>query len=252
MTPMKRLVAVALVVTGMVPLALGQRGGARGGGGAGRGVTMSAPRGGFALSSRFSYTGARIGYSPAVSGRAYTSALPAFRAGSGVPVRRPVYGEPVRRRVPHLGVPYGVAVPYGVVGWVGPGYLDDSSSPVDAGAANYATSGAGTQPYTSPDGSGYPGGYGPPPVEQASVPPNSYPSPAYTPQPPPVDEESVTLVFKDGRAAEQIHNYILTPKTLFVQDEHHRIIPVDQLDLAATAKVNLDKGVVFQLPEARK
>jgi hypothetical protein len=60
--------------------------------------------------------------------------------------------------------------------------------------------------------------------------------------------EAVTLVFKDGRPPEQIHNYILTRTTLFVRDQHARKIPTDQLDLAATAKVNQDAGVDFQLP----
>jgi hypothetical protein len=72
--------------------------------------------------------------------------------------------------------------------------------------------------------------------------------PAYAPQPPPADEEAVTLIFKDGRPSEQIHNYILTAKTLYVQDERRRVIPVEQLDLAATEKANLDAGVEFQLP----
>jgi hypothetical protein len=245
---MKRLVAVALLVAGMVGQASAQRGGARGGGG-GRGVAMAAPRAGFALSSRFSYTGARIGYAPTVSAGAYArSALPAFRGGPGVPVRRPINGEPLRRRAPYAGIPYGYAAPYGVAGWLGPDYLDDSYAPADAGSA-YGANGANAQPY-SPDNSGYPGGYGPPPVEQASVPPDSYP-PASAPQPPPANEEAVTLIFKDGRPAEQIHNYILTSKTLFVQDDRHRIIPVDELDLAATQKANLDKGVLFQLPTTR-
>jgi len=241
---MKRLAAVALLVAGMVGPVWGQRGGARGGGGAGRGVAMSSSRGGFALSSRFSYTGARIGYSPSVSIGTYTNALPAFRAGSGVPVRRPVYGTPGRYRTPYMAVPYGYALPYGAANWLGPDALDSSYAPADAGPAYNGTV---AQPYTSPDNSGYPGGYGPPPMEQA--PPDGY-APAYAPQPP-ADEEAVTLIFKDGRPSEQIHNYILTPKTLFVQDEHHRIIPVDQLDLAATVKANLDAGVVFQLPQNR-
>jgi hypothetical protein len=72
--------------------------------------------------------------------------------------------------------------------------------------------------------------------------------PAYAPQPPPADEEAVTLIFKDGRPSEHIHNYILTAKTLYVQDEHRRVIPVEQLDLAATEKANLDAGVEFRLP----
>ena len=63
-------------------------------------------------------------------------------------------------------------------------------------------------------------------------------------------EAAVTPVFKDGRPPEQIHNYLLTRTTLYVRDQHHRDIPLNQLDLAATQKVNHDAGVDFQLPEA--
>jgi hypothetical protein len=66
----------------------------------------------------------------------------------------------------------------------------------------------------------------------------------------PASQEAVTLVFADGRPSEQIHNYMLTRSTLFVLDQHHRDIPLDELDLAATAKVNHDAGIDFHLPEA--
>jgi hypothetical protein len=36
---------------------------------------------------------------------------------------------------------------------------------------------------------------------------------------------------------------------LYVRDQHHRDIPLDQLDLDATEKVNHKAGVDFQLPE---
>jgi hypothetical protein len=79
-----------------------------------------------------------------------------------------------------------------------------------------------------------------------------YSSPSNQAQPSPVPEsvEAVTLVFKDGRPPEQIHNYVLTRTTLYVRDQHLRMIPTDQLDLAATAKVNQAEGVDFQLPSA--
>jgi hypothetical protein len=63
-------------------------------------------------------------------------------------------------------------------------------------------------------------------------------------------EDAVTLVFRDGRPSEQIHNYLLTRTTLYVLDQHHRDIPTDLLDMAATAKVNHDAGINFQLPGA--
>lgn len=98
-----------------------------------------------------------------------------------------------------------------------------------------------------------PADYGPqpypvPPVEQAeAIPPDPY-RPAY--EKPLEPEAAVTLVFKDGRPSEQIHNYMLTRTTLYVQDEHRREIPVDDLDIAATKKINKAEGVDFQLPGA--
>ena len=62
------------------------------------------------------------------------------------------------------------------------------------------------------------------------------------------DDQAVTLIFKDGRAPETIHNYALTRTTLYVTDGRAREIPVAALDLAATEKVNRAAGVRFQLP----
>jgi hypothetical protein len=68
----------------------------------------------------------------------------------------------------------------------------------------------------------------------------------------PDSEDAVTLIFKDGRPPEQIHNYILTRGTLYVGDRHHPDIPVDQLDVTATAKANQDAGADFRFPNANR
>jgi len=60
----------------------------------------------------------------------------------------------------------------------------------------------------------------------------------------------VVLVFRDGRAPEQIHNYMLTRTTLYVQDGRGREIPLDEIDLAATQRLNGDVGVEFRPPDA--
>jgi hypothetical protein len=62
-------------------------------------------------------------------------------------------------------------------------------------------------------------------------------------------EDALTLIFRDGRPAEQVHNYVLTRTTIFVRDQHHHDIPLEQIDLAATQKVNHEAGIDFQLPE---
>ena len=66
------------------------------------------------------------------------------------------------------------------------------------------------------------------------------------------EEEPVTLVFKDKRPSEHIHNYVMTRTTLYVQDEHHREIPLGQLDLAATERVNHSAGISFEVPSGAR
>jgi hypothetical protein len=73
--------------------------------------------------------------------------------------------------------------------------------------------------------------------------PDSEPAPASAAEVP-----ATTLVFKDGRPNQQIHNYMLTSTTLSILDRNRREIPVDQIDLAATAKANRAAGVEFSLP----
>jgi hypothetical protein len=90
-----------------------------------------------------------------------------------------------------------------------------------------------------------------PPWPYSNAPVNSPQSPSQTaaePQP----GESVTIVFNDGRPPEKIHNYLLTPATLYVMDQHRSEIPVNQLDLAATEKVNREAGIDFRLPGPSK
>ena len=61
----------------------------------------------------------------------------------------------------------------------------------------------------------------------------------------------VTLIFKDGRPPEEIRNYLLTPDTIYVLDQHNRAIPLNSLNLAATAKANAEDGD-FILPANSK
>jgi len=64
-------------------------------------------------------------------------------------------------------------------------------------------------------------------------------------------EAPITLVFRDGRPNEKIHNYMLTATTLSVLDQQRWDIPLDEIDLAATAQVNLEAGVEFAVPIRR-
>jgi hypothetical protein len=267
---MRRLIAVAIVVAGVALPVCAQRGGGHGGGGhsgggfAGHSGSFASHSGGFAGHSapafRSSYAPmSRPGFmgAPQASANRYAAAARSLSAGrgpvGGYPYRRP--GAPDRRsdyrgddryRRPYIPA-YGLGFPSGFSIW--PGSLLDDGFYDDPGF--YDNSGYDDSNYANP---APPADYGPqqypaPPDGQADVvPPGPY-RPAYAqPQPPPEPESAVTLVFKDGRPSEQIHNYMLTRTTLYVQDEHRRQIPVDDLDLAATQKVNKDAGVDFQLP----
>jgi hypothetical protein len=101
-------------------------------------------------------------------------------------------------------------------------------------------------PYEAPPANDY----GPPSAPSYTPwPYGSQPAPSQSePSSPPPPEAPVTLVFKDGRPPQQIHNYLLTATTLSVLDQHRQDIPVDQIDLAATEKVNRAAGVPFALP----
>jgi len=156
--------------------------------------------------------------------------------------RRPAAPPVIRYRRPDrnaVGVPYGYYGLNGNFGWVDtnyPGYYPDSAPYYDATAAQ--------QPV--PD-------YGPPPPDQAQqTPPEDAPRYSVLPhtQSPPAAEDAVILIFKDGRPPQQIHNYILSRTMLYVRDQRHQDIPVDQLDLAATQKANENSSVDFRLPVA--
>jgi hypothetical protein len=153
-----------------------------------------------------------------------------------------------RYRRPY-GRTYAFGYPYAVTGWVGPAYpgyfdssfYDDSAAPSQSVAYSDDASGAAPLPPQVDSNSN----------DQPEVQPAPVFRPAYVrqqPEPEPASETAVTVIFKDGRPSEQIHNYMLTRTTLYVQEQHLRKIPVDQIDLEATSRANLDAGVDFSLP----
>lgn len=233
---MRRLAAAAMVVVWMVLPACAQRSAGRGGF---SGHSAPALHGGGSTARGFS--GVRGGHAP---GRAIAGPRSYQRTASGAFRRRPVYPPPYsgswRYRRPYVS-PYG-GIAYGLSGWIPPYYLaypDDGGEDESASAADSIPEGYDQQADEQ----------GPPPWpsthDQGPVAPayaNARPAPAAE------NEAAVTLIFRDGRPAEQIHNYILTRDTLFIGDRHPTQIPVDQLDLDATVKVNRDAGVDFRLP----
>jgi hypothetical protein len=61
---------------------------------------------------------------------------------------------------------------------------------------------------------------------------------------------ATALVFRDQHV-EEVRNYAISGGTLWVLNDHQagKKIPLAQLDLAATARINDDRGVDFQVPK---
>ena len=71
------------------------------------------------------------------------------------------------------------------------------------------------------------------------------PPPPAAPQPPPIP---TTLVFRDGRQM-SIQNYAIVGNLLWVLDQRNQIkIPLTDLDVDATQKINRSNGVRFTVP----
>lgn len=273
---MRRLAAVALVVVGLAVPVYAQRAASHSGAQShaspafhGGGFHVSGPRG---FSGGFGGSAPRGSVHPGFNrqtaprysaGRAPFIMARGSHGGNGGRLgdrsgdRDRDHGRGHRRR-PYIS-PYGFGYPYpgyGAFGWIDPYPLDDlgDSDDTDASSSDAASENPGSE--------GSDQGYGAPP-EQPWQPPQSetpWQPPTRGPYRPsgnlsipaaaPSNEEAVTLIFKDGRPAEQIHNYVLTRTTLFVGDQQRREIPTDQIDLAATAKANRDAGIDFSLPGA--
>lgn len=232
---MKRVLAIGLIVAGVAFPAFCQRGSAHGGF-AGRG-------GGF-----------HGGSSPSFGRRSAGPGLASGYRGRGGGWG---YAGRGRFRLPYAPF-YGPVLPYGYVpwgDWLDYGFPDDSGEDQDSQyppEPMYAPD--EMPPYGVPDSAAQP--YGPPGRYGAETPPPDRAAPRQpyraAAEPPAAataqTQEPLMLVFKDGRPAQQVRNYILTPEWIYIQDENRRAIPVDQLDLTATAQVNRQAGVDFQLP----
>jgi hypothetical protein len=233
---MKRLVAIALVLAAAVLPASAQRGGSRGGF-SGRGLS-GASRPSFGGNSNFSHYSSGISRRPIASANSRSS----FYPGSRLPIGRPVRSRyPIRRGTPVRGLAYGFP---GAVSYVGYPFLN---TPFDAGYdPGYAESPPIPYAAPAPDpayGYSFPQDQ-PPPYQAEQQRPAAVVRSANVPEP-----VATTLIFKDGRAPEKIHNYLTTRSTLTVIDgPRHHDIPVADLDIPATVQANRDAGSGFQLP----
>jgi hypothetical protein len=126
---------------------------------------------------------------------------------------------------------------------------DDNGPPEQQLDPNY-----GDSPEFAPEPQYQQPQYGPPgatPPPPPDVPQQRYQPPAQKSAPSmPTTETATTIIFKDGRPSEQIHNYAMTQWTIFVMDQQHHQIPLEEVDVAATEKANQAVGIDFQVPES--
>lgn len=255
---MRSLAAIALIVAGFVIPVCAQRGGGHGGSsGHSGGFSGHAGITGHSTAAFHGSGPARSAPSRLVAPRNFAGMRPLGAVSSFRPrnpgnqaARQPYRGRGDGHRRPYIS-PYGLGYPYyGYAPWLDAydPYLFGSED--DSDNSNTQAAPADTGQYQDGDYAQQPPIPYQQPPEQYPLPPGGpYASPPNNVQPASVTEsEAVTLIFKDGRPPEQIHNYLMTRTTLYVQDEHKRSIPVDQLDIAATAKTNQDAGVDFQIP----
>jgi hypothetical protein len=241
---MKALGAVALTVAGLAIPLCAQRSATHGGV---SGHAAPPSHGGFSTSAPRANSGFHMsrpaGPARFAGTRPLTIAHGSQPRSGGTSTDRRDDPERRRHRRPYVSPFGGLYTPgYGAFGWINPyplGYPDSSDTDPSAVSSNQGgAAGYDSQPDAlNPMGPGIP--Y-PPSADYSQ------------PQPSPQNEQAVTIIFKDGRQPEQIHNYILTRSTLIIGDSQRREIPTEQLDLAATAKVNQDAGVDFSLPSTAR
>lgn len=166
--------------------------------------------------------------------------------------------------------PYGSGYPYlidpnaynlGLYDW------DDDSDDSASGSSQPGDSASGSSepdsylPDSYPPGSYQSDQDGPDPAYLGPYPEQRppYPGEGYAasnqqpPEAPAISGMPLTVIFKDGRAAIQVRNYLMTAKVLTDLDsEHYEQIPLDQIDLAATRRFNTFAGVDFQVPSASR
>ncbi len=141
------------------------------------------------------------------------------------------------------GYPYPYVIDPGFYDW---GNSDHSGNGSDAAPAQgYADA--------APN-AGYEAGPEPmpePPYSQAPLADARMARPAYagrsTAAPEP--EQAITVIFKNGRASENIQNYLMNSTTLTNLDgQRYEQIPLNDIDLAATGQANRSRGVSFEIP----
>jgi hypothetical protein len=190
--------------------------------------------------SHFSSSGAHSNIAFRAGSSGSFSRGSSIHGSSGIRVRtgNPYYNRGVYRRGYYPYFPYGSYYPYGYYGWDNSIY--DDSGDQDAYAANAAPAYSG--PYA--DDSGLQRD-----VQALNGKIDRLQADVEARNRPKQEEPATALVFRDQHV-EEVHNYAIAGGTLWVlNDQAAKKIPLAQLDLPATVKMNDDRGVDFQIPQ---
>jgi len=163
------------------------------------------------------------------------------------------------------GYPYPYVIDPGFYNWGDTGDYGDDQGGATSQYAPYADYGTpyqespedpyyGQSPYPQTP---YPYGQTPYPNTQAPYPYAQAPAPSATrpaySAPAAANEVPLTLIFKDGRKPQTIRNYMMNTTVLTDLDPlHFQRIPLDEIDLDATARLNRDRGVDFEVPSGTR
>lgn len=146
-------------------------------------------------------------------------------------------------------VPFGYGLPFGY-GIADTGNEDDTGGPQQAGYGappiypDQYSDLPGPGPGLAPDLGPEFAGNAPPVFRPLYQGPGTFATVAVQP--------ATTLIYKDGRAPMQVHNYALTASTLYALDgETRQEIPLSLLNVPATVEANRAAGVDFALPVSR-
>ncbi len=192
-----------------------------------------------------------FGWTPPCSGVGINPAAPPCVIGPpvGVPFGTPFSGH--RRHHgfrPNNGFGYPIAYPaYG--GYYPYDYGSDYMQPEPPPAPQPEPASTAPAPTIFDRGGN---GYATSRPAEAAAPAQEQPAERQLAGTPPEPQETVTLVFRDGKKLD-ITNYAIMGEMLFdlTPDHLRKKIPLSELDLPAPMKVNDDRGVEFTLPKHR-
>ncbi|MGO9825486.1 MAG: hypothetical protein ACLPMG_09450 [Terriglobales bacterium] len=200
-------------------------------------------RGGGGGSAHFASRGSFAGHSTSSSG-SFHSGNPGRGPVIHQPIGRPPIGHPYYHHRVSYGrrhYPYATYDPYGYYGWYADPFYDTGDQ--DAYAEEYRS-----VPYRNDDrdNEGLQRD-----VQALSGKIDRLQEDVEARNRPKAEEEPATaLVFRD-KHVEEVRNYAIAGGTLWVLNDHQtgKKIPLAQLDLVATAKMNDERGVEFQVPK---